>query len=415
MTATPQNQCITRPNCLYIGLELSERTWVVAFSDSLGRKPSVKSMLSGNFEKLEAEILRAKQRFGLDEDCPVACCYESGRDGFWVHRCLVANGVENSIVDAASIQVNRRKKRAKTDRIDASKIVAALIRKLSGDMFACQMIHIPSHIDEDERMLNREMRILKKERTAHICRIKSYLNGQGIKSVTITADFEANLAKFRTADNRPLMPRLQASLTREFKRIQLVNEQIRDLQAEQANLIRAAIKADAAQENENLDKQPESPSRTATLAAKLIQLCGVGPVLSWTLASELFSWRNIKNNKQLAALVGLVPTPHDSGDSSKEQGISKAGRGELRVLMIEAAWGWLQFQPQSELSKWYHAKFNDGTSRNKKRGIVALARKLLIALRKFLIDEEIPAGAKLSGQLSFARSPSLIPRPLPSA
>lgn len=415
MTATPQNQCITRQNTLYIGLELSERTWVVAFSDTLGRKPRIKSMRSGNFKKLEAEILHAKQRFGLDEDCPVASCYESGRDGFWIHRCLVAKGIESYIVDAASIQVNRRGKRAKTDRIDACKIVAALIRKLKGDEFACQMIHIPSHIDEDERTLNREMRILKKERTAHTCRIKSHLNGQGIKSVTITSSFEANLAKFRTADDRPLMPRLQASLRREFKRIQIVNEQIRDLQAEQADLIRTAVKDNAAKDKQPGARQPESPSNAASQAAKLIQLCGVGPVLSWTLASEIFSWRNIKNNKQLAALVGLVPTPHQSGDVGKEQGISKAGRGELRVLLIEAAWGWLQFQPQSDLAKWYNAKFNDGTSRNRKRGVVALARKLLIALRKFLFEDEIPAGAKLSQQLSFARSPSLIPPQTPSA
>lgn len=174
---------------------------------------------------------------------------------------------------------------------------------------------------------------------------------------------------------------------------------------QQAEMLRQA-----AAEVGRLEESQRKSSRVAQIAYQLHELSGIGPVTSWTLAAEIFSWRDIKNRRQLGALAGLVPTPHSSGSEEKEQGISKAGRGDLRTLMIEIAWGWVTFQPQSKLSRWYRQRFGDGTSRNRKRGIVALARKLLVALGKYARTGEVPEGATFSKEMKFAYSFSLMPR-----
>jgi transposase len=218
---------------------------------------------------------------------------------------------------------------------------------------------------EDERHLNREMRTIKAERTAHNNRIKGLLVTQGVTTVAIDRQFVERLDLYQTPAGKPLGTRLKERLTREFERMALATEQIRRLQMQQATMIRQA------------NKEPEGCSPAAMIAGRLCSLSGIGPVTSWTLSTEIFSWRDISNRRQLAALVGLVPTPHSSGDDEREQGISKSGRAELRDFMIEIAWGWLRFQPDSELTKWYQRRFDDGTKRNRKIGIVAVARKLL--------------------------------------
>jgi len=334
----------------------------------------------------------------------VASCYEAGRDGFWIHRCLVSMGVDSYIVEPASIEVNRKKRRAKTDRIDVEKIVLALTRFLAGDKYACRMIRIPEVDQEDARHLNREMRTLKNEKTSHTNRIRSLLVTQGITDISIDRHFPKQLQRYRTGDGHKLGEQLKARLQREFDRLALSVDQIRTLQMQQAAMLREAAKA------ERKARQAER-HRVAPIAQHLTQLAGVGPVTSWTLSAEVFSWRDIGNRRQLAALTGLTPTPHASGEEEKEQGISKTGRAELRSLMIEVAWGWLLFQPDSELSKWYRRRFDDGTRRNRKRGIVALARKLLVALGKYVRDGELPAGARLSGPAHYSYAASLRPRP----
>ena len=312
-------------------------------------------------------------------------------------------GIESHIVDPSSIQVNRKKRRAKTDRIDAQKIVAALMRFKAGDRWACRMIRIPEADVEDARHLNREMRTIKTERTAQTCRIKGLLVTQGIVIKVISRSFIDQLEQMQTADGKPIGKHLKERLIREFERLSLATKQIRTLQMQQANMIRTA-----AREIQNSVAERTSPLG-AELAEHLIQLSGIGPVTAWTLSTEIFLWRDIANRRQLAALVGLVPTPNCSGDDQREQGISKSGRGELRVLMIEIAWGWLIHQPQSDLAKWYRERFGDGTKRNRKIGIVALARKLLVALGKYVRDGEIPAGAKLTSTKRFVYMPSLEP------
>ena len=409
MTTNSQTQGNISHTTLHMALELSATKWKLGFADQIGRKPRVRSLDAGDFNQLRKEIAAAKKSFGLDSDAPVISCYEAGRDGFWIHRCLVSMDIESHIVEPASIEVNRRKRRAKTDRIDAQKIVIALMRWKAGDRFACRMIRVPDAEAEDARNLNREMRTIKNERTAHSNRIKSLLVTQGLTDMVIDRSFPDRLQRMRAAEDRPLGQQLRERLLREFERLVLATEQIRQLQMQQAQMIRAAAK-----EVEKSELERRSP-RAAVIAEHLTTLAGIGPVTSWTLSTEIFSWRDIANRRQLAALVGLTPTPHASGNEEKEQGISKSGRGELRVLMIEVAWGWLIHQPGSELTKWYEMRFNDGTKRNRKIGIVALARKLLVALGKYVRDGEIPAGAKLKSELKFTYQQSLKLPPTPPA
>ena len=401
MTTNSPPQVNSRVNTLYMSIELSATKWKLGFADRFGRIPRVRSLDAGDFRLLRREIKAAKKTFGLEADASVVSCYEAGRDGFWIHRCLVSMGIESHIVEPASIEVNRKKRRAKTDRIDAQKIVIALMRFKVGDRFACRMIRIPDAEAEDARHLNREMRTIKTEQTAHSNRIRSLLVTQGISNVVIDRNFARQLESMRTAEGIPLAKQLRQRLRREFDRLALATEQIRLLQMQQAKMIRLAAKEVAQSEAE-----ANSP-RAAVIAEHLMSLSGIGPVTAWTLSTEVFSWRDIANRRQLAALAGLTPTPHASGDEEKEQGISKSGRGELRVLMIEIAWGWLLHQPSSELTKWYERRFNDGTKRNRKIGIVALARQLLVALGKYVRDGEIPADAKLKSELKFAYMPML--------
>ncbi len=399
MTTNSQPQVNNSMAALHMSIELSAAKWKLGFADQLGRKARVRSLDAGDLRQLQKEIKAAKRMFGLDPEAPVVSCYEAGRDGFWIHRCFVSMGIESYIVDPASVEVNRKKRRAKTDRIDAERVVIALMRFKAGDRFACRMIRIPDAEAEDARHLNREMRTIKTERTAHTNRIRSLLVTQGISDVVIDRSFTHQLACMRIAEGKPLGKQLRERLRREFDRLALATEQIRLLQMQQAKMIRLAAK-EVAQSLGKSEAETKSP-RAAVIAEHLMNLSGLGPVTAWTLSTEVFSWRDIANRRQLAALAGLTPTPHASGDKEKEQGISKSGRGELRVLMIEIAWGWLFHQPSSELTKWYERRFNDGTKRNRKIGIVALARKLLVALGKYVREGEIPDGAKLKSELKF--------------
>lgn len=401
MTTNPQAQFTSESGPLHMAIELSASTWKLGFADRLGRRPRVRSVDAGDFDKLRAEIEAARKAFKLEAGCPVISCYEAGRDGFWVHRCLVAMGMTSHIVEPASIEVTRKKRRAKTDRIDAQKIVTALMRFLAGDRLACRMIRIPDAEAEDARHLNREMRAIKTEKTAHTNRIKSLLAAQGITDVTIDRTFVWRLDRLQSADGRPLLEGLKDRLRREFDRLALVVEQIRQLQMQQAEMFRRAAK------EVDLAESKRTSPRHAVIAEYLLALGGIGPVTAWTLSTEVFSWRDIANRRQLAALAGLTPTPHASGGEEKEQGISKSGRGEIRALMIEVAWGWLKHQPDSDLSRWYSKRFADGTKRTRKIGIVALARKLLVALGKYVRHGEIPAGAKLRRDMKFNYLPTL--------
>lgn len=421
MNANPQQQTSCQGRTLYIAFELSSSTWKLATADHVASRARIRNVPAGDLQAVELEIKRAKARFRLHPDAPVVSCYEAGRDGFWIHRCLVSLGIDSYVVEPASIQVNRRFRRAKTDRIDAEMLVNALIRRIGiGERKACQIVRVPDKDIEDARHTNRELKSLKYERTSHTNRIKSLLVANGCTEVDIDPNFPRWLERAVGGDGERLGRRLVERLQREFKRLQLVTEHIRELQKLQHEMLRQARKEVMRSEEAEADEQiPPQPShsdpphgeeRIIALAERLTELDGIGAVTAFTLASEIFAWRDIQNRRQLAALVGLVPTPHSSGDEKKEQGISKAGRGELRILLIEIAWLWNQYQPQSELTRWYQERFGGGTSRDRKRGIVALARKLLVALGKFVKDGEVPAGATFSDKLSTNYTPSLLPK-----
>jgi transposase len=361
---------------LYIAFELSNNQWKLAFSD--GSKIRHKTIAAGNLSKLQEEIDLAKLKFKMIEDIRVLSCYEAGRDGFWIHRHLESQGIENLVVDSASLEVNRRKRRAKTDRIDAGKLLRMLLRYWGGENKVWSVVRVPSEQDEDTRHLHRSLENLKKERTMHRSRIKGLLVQQGIKvSNPSQKKFLDVLEKLRSWNGQAVAPGLKAQVIREYERLQVVEEQIKALETEKKERL----------------KNPDTDSLEKV--AKLALLYGIGSVSSWTFVMEFFGWRQFQNRKEVGALAGLTPTPYDSGKSFKEQGISKAGNQRVRALAVEIAWAWLRFQPQSTLSQWYTRRYANGGKRMRRIGIVAMARRLLIDLWRYLEYDKIPEGARL--------------------
>jgi transposase len=380
MSATHMIQSTaTAAPVLYLALELSWNSWTLAFTVGMGQKPRSRTVVGRDTPGLLFEIEKAKRRFGLPEQTPVLCCYEAGRDGFWLHRFLVAHGIENRVVDSASIEVNRRKRRAKSDGLDARKLVEMLIRWHNGERKVWRVINVPSAQDEDLRQPHRELLELKGERTEHVNRIKGLLASVGL-SITVDARLPERLGRLRQWDGAPVSPEMQGRILREFERWQLVERQIHELEAKRAKELR----------------DDETPG--VEKMRQLLKLKGIGENSAWILVREFFGWRVIRNGRELGSLAGLTPTPYDSGGARCEQGISKAGNRRVRCMMIELGWGWLRHQPRSELSRWYLRRFGQGNRRLRKVGIVALARKLLIALWRYLQTSEPPKGAWLKGQ-----------------
>jgi transposase len=332
-----------------------------------------------DWEQLLLEIEAAKTRYGLPRDCAVMCCQEAGRSGFWLHNMLEAHGVHSLVVDAASIQVTRRKRRAKTDRLDAQSLLRQLVRHTLGEEKVWSVVHVPDVISEDKRRLHRERSRLKKEETGHRNRIQSMLELQGLVADSLRKGFEEWLATVRKWDGTPILPYMAQELRREHKRLLLVWEQLREIDTEIRMLIKCA------------------KGEGDLAASKLYRLKGVGVVSSFGLSKELFAWRVFNNGKEVGGLVGLVPMPFNSGDLQREQGISKSGSSALRSLMVELAWSWLRFQPESALSRWFVQKCREGNSRVRRMGIVALARKLLVALWHWVEHDRLPEGAVLMG------------------
>jgi transposase len=379
MTATHKPDCIVASApVLYMALELSSGTWMLAFTVGLGQKPRLKTVTARSTGALLFEIKAARKRFGLHEDAPVLGCYEAGRDGFWLHRFLLAHGVQNQVVDSASIEVNRRQRRAKSDGLDAVKLVEMLIRWHNGERKVWKLVRVPSVAEEDQRQLHRELIELKGERTAVSNSIKGLLATLGLV-VIVDETLPTQLENLRQWDVAKLPPSLHQRLLREFTRWRLINSQIDGLERERSAKIRD-------------DKTPQIEK-----VRRLMNLKGVGQNGAWLLVYEFFGWRQFKNRRELGSLAGLTPTPYDSGESRREQGISKAGNRRVRWMMMELAWGWLRYQPASELSRWYQKRFAQGNTRLRKVGIVALARKLLIALWKYEEGDEQPPGAVTVG------------------
>ena len=365
----------TRPT-LYLAFELSDQTWKLGFTIGLGQPPRQRQIAAGDTTALKHEIALAKQRFGLPADAPVVSCYEAGRDGFWLHRFLESEHVTNLVVDSASIEVSRRGKHAKTDRLDVEKLLNMLLRYHGGETRVWSVVQAPSLAAEDQRHLHRQLLALKGERTRYVNRIKGLLVSQGIH-LSVDDEFLTHLPELRLWDGAPLPAGLTARLRREFTCWQFVHGQILALEAERRTAIR------------------ESQEPCMVQVRQLLQLKGIGENSAWLYVMEFFGWRDFHNRREIGALAGLTPTPFQSGGEDHEQGISKAGNTLIRAMAIEIAWGWLRLQPDSSLSQWYQERFGAGSTRLHKIGIVALARKLLIALWHYLETGELPEGAAL--------------------
>lgn len=362
---------------LYLALELSSKTWKLGMTVGFGQKARERNVSAGDLSGLKEEIDRAKKRFGLARCAPVYCCYEAGREGFWIHRALVAMGVANVVVDPCSIEVPRRKRRAKTDRLDVHKLLRLLIRYRLGEKKVWSVVRVPSVEDEDNRQLHRELMALKNERTRHLNRIKGLLATVGCRLQPRLRKFREQLEQIRLWDGSPLPAALHCRLLREHERLQCLQRQIVELEGDRAECLR------------------ECGSPAVSKARKMNTLRGIGANGAWLLSMELFAWRELRNRGQVGSLSGLTGTPYDSGNQAREQGISKAGNRYVRSLAIEMAWAWLRFQPRSELSQWYQQRFGGGGKRLRRIGIVALARKLLIALWRWCEQDLLPAGAEL--------------------
>ena len=351
--------------------------WKLAFTIGYGQKPRQRTIAARDLAALEQEIAKAKKRFQLADAALVVSCYEAGRDGFWLHRYLTARGIANVIVDSASIEVNRRKRRAKSDKLDADKLVNMLIRYRAGERKVWSVVWVPSVVDEDQRQLHRDMQELKDDQTRHNNRIKGLLASQGLALEVVDELLPSWLGAARLWDGTALGVDLQRRLVRKYERWQFVHRQVLDLTRER----RRRMLCDA---TAHVDK-----------VRRLLGLAGIGVNGAWLLVYEFFAWRKLQNRKQVGALVGLTGTPYQSGGRDHEQGISKAGSKRMRKMLVELAWCWLRWQPESALSQWYARRFGTGQGAARKIGIVALARKLIIALWKYLERGEIPAGARL--------------------
>lgn len=377
MTTTRDVQSTNNGTRLYLAFDLGWTEWKLAFTTGHAQAPRLRSLRARDLVGVLREIERAKERFDLPSNTPVVSCYEAGRDGFWLHRWLLGQGIDNRVVDSASIEVNRRARRAKSDRLDAGKLAAMLVRYHGGESKVWSVCRIPSEAEEDRRRLHRELIELKDERTRHINRIKGLLANQGIGLPTVDESLPEKVDEIRLWDGSKLGVDLKAQLLREYARWQFVDEQIRALAGERSKRIRR-------------DDTPQVEQ-----VRRLLELKGVGLNSAWLLVYELFGWRRFRNRRELGAIVGLTPTAYQSGSSSHEQGISKAGNRRLRRMLVELAWCWLHWQPESELTQWYVRRFGVG-QRARKVGIIAVARKLLIALWRWLEFDELPKGARLS-------------------
>jgi transposase len=361
---------------LLLGLELSNRSWRLAFDN--GEKIRQVTVASWDQDGFRSAVATAKAKLKLPPETPVCSCYEAGRDGFGIHRFLASEGIVNVVVDPASIEVNRRHRRCKTDRLDAAKLVTMLRRYHGGERTLWQVLRVPSEDEEDRRRLHRERERLLKERGQHRSRLRSLICLHGVQVASRVPPQSWDVASLRTWRGDPLGPDQAAEIVREQQRLKLVEEQLETFRQRLAE----ELVADAS-------------SRSSQQVHQLVRLRSIGLLTAWILSREFFAWRHFRNRREVAAAAGLCGAPYASGDSCHDQGLTKAGNPRIRTLMIELAWSWLRFQPESELSRWYHERFGHN-KRSRMVGIAALARRLLIALWRYLEFNELPAGALLS-------------------
>lgn len=373
---------------LYVGIELGGGSWRIACRNGRTDKVREVQLTAGDTAGLLKAFDLAKARLRLTPCSGVHACYEAGRDGFWLHRWLVKSGIKNKVLNASSIQVTREMRRCKTDRLDARSLVVALIRYERGETEACREVIVPSDEQEDIRRDSRERERLKEEESRHLVRMQSLLALHGVRTKRLsTTDFDA----FPDHEGKLLPPRLRLELKHEQERLRLVRKQLAELERARTQRIKTHLQ----------DSRSHSTTESSSLARvlDLSMLRGIGRTSAWVLSDEFF-YRQFKNAKNVGSGAGFANSPFDSGLSDRDQGISKAGSKRVRTLMVEIAWSWLRYQPQSELSQWFNRRFGVG-KRIRKIGIVALARRLLVTLWRYLNKGIVPEGALLKDEIAI--------------
>jgi transposase len=363
---------------LYISFELSKNGWKLALSDGDCDRIKNKRVASYDFDALGGLVDWAKDYFGLADDFEIFSVYEAGLDGFWIHHSLTDIGFQNIVVDPASIEVNQRKRRRKTDRLDAMRLVRHLVRYHGGDSRVWSVCQVPTRQDEDDRRVERELYRLKCEQTGHINRIKGLLSTFGIPFAKIDRKFLERIDELTGKGGQTLDGQLKREIVRQYRRLELVWADIKAVEKDRQALI------DEREGDEKIEK-----------VKTLEMLRGIGEDSAWLITMEMFGWRTFDNRGQVGAYAGLAPSPFNTGQSERDQGICKSGNKWVRSRMIQLAWLWLQYQPKSQLTQWFHSKYGESSKRSKRVGIVALARKLLVRLWKFVEYGEVPNGARL--------------------
>lgn len=359
---------------LLVAMELSLSKWVLAFAVAGQEKKRFKTVAGSDYAALQATLQEVKGYFRLAEETPAVFCYEAGRDGFYPYRQLTAAGHTVWVIDSASIEVSRRSRQAKSDGIDVNKLMELMQRQAEGKRKALQIVRVPDEAVEDQRTLPRERDTLLKDMGCLRNRIESLLFAQGYRDIPN----RASALKTWLEQHQGLGSQLRERLERDVARLALLEQQFNQVE----KTMREALKR-------------EEKNEIVRVAHVLMQLCGIGLIGAWVLASELFGWRKFRNRRQVGCVLGLAPTPYNSGSSEREQGISKAGNRRARSLLVELAWLWLRHQPDSALTQWFKKRFASGGKRMRRVGIVALARKLAVALWRYVDYGVLPEGAQL--------------------
>jgi transposase len=363
-------------NTLHCALELSKKSWLLAIQFPDREQPSLYPIAGGDAERLMAKITAARDRWAKTSGAlpMITLCYEVGYDAFWLARFLKERGIECLVIDPGSLQVSRRGRRVKTDRVDVKTLLRTLIAWCRGERHVWSLVRIPSIDEEDLRRSHRERSRLVRERTAHINRIKGLLFAQGIRGINVKSRYKTlAVDELVTGDGHRLPPRLAAEIAREIQRLTMVQEQIAEIERER-------------------DTAPTTCEATERKRDLLSQLKSIGPAISAFLSREVY-YRQFANQRQVGSFLGLTPSPYDSGEEERCQGISRAGSGHARAVMIEAAWLWIKHQPKSALTRWFVERTAGQSKRVRKIMIVAVARKLAIALWRYVELGLVPQGA----------------------
>jgi transposase len=357
---------------LYVAFELGKKDWKLAMTSGFGMEPWVRTVPSGDLDAVDRALADGRRRLGLPAGVRVMSCYEAGRDGFWIHRALTRMGLSNRVVDSASIEVNRRARRAKTDRLDALKLVRMLVRVCFGEERVWSEVRVPSVSEEAARHVSRERTALTQDQTRLVNQMRGWLATWGC--VLPARRPAAWWTTLRDWAGTALPGEVQARLARAEARLHTLAAQIAELDGQQHAAVAAA--------------------RPTSAVRQLVQLKGVATTSASVLLEEGLVWRAFRNRRQIGGILGFAPTPYDSGESTREQGISRAGNARLQAVSIQLAWNWVRWQPHSALTRWYLANFGKG-KRARRIGIVAVARKLIIALWRYVTVGVVPEGALL--------------------